>query len=390
MSRLNILVFSTLYPNQIQFRHGIFVETRIRHLKQSEQANITVIAPVPWFPCKLKWFPRYSQLVDVPYQETRHGVEIYHPRYIVIPKIGMLLTPFFLAFTLYRQIKRLTPSIDTFDVIDAHYYYPDGVSAAIVAKLFNKPLAITARGSDISQIADDYWPRKMILWASRVAKYNQAVCKALIDRMLELGINPNTTHVLRNGVDLNLFSPSADRDALKQKWQVQRPLLISVGYLIERKGHHLIVEALSALPEFELFIVGSGEMQQTLTAQVAKAGLTDRVRFISEVKQEQLAELYNCADALVLASSREGWANVLLEAMACGTPVVATRIWGTPEVVQAAEAGILCQERTSEAIASAVKELFAHYPDRQQTRRYAETFSWEETTSRILGLFKKM
>jgi glycosyltransferase involved in cell wall biosynthesis len=386
MTVINSLVVTTLYPNRIQFRHGVFVQTRIRHLKDSGQLAPKVIAPVPWFPCKSAYFPAYSRLVDIPRQEEIEGIEVYHPRYIVIPKIGMLLTPILLAYSIYRQVKDLQKQGYQFDVIDAHYYYPDGVAAAIVARLLDKPLSITARGTDINLISNFSLPRKMILWASKVAKLNLAVCEALRQRMLEIGISAPTTHVLRNGVDLQLFAP-LDRDALREKWQIRGKLLISVGYLIERKGHYLIIEAMPSLPDYQLYIVGGGEWEEKLKAQAQVLGVQDRVRFIGEVGHSQLPELYNIADALVLASDREGWANVLLEAMACGTPVVASRIWGTPEVVQSPEAGVLCEERSAQGLVAAITQLFAHYPDRTNTRQYAEKFSWDETTSGLLKLF---
>jgi glycosyltransferase involved in cell wall biosynthesis len=386
MTIINALVVTTLYPNRIQFRHGVFVETRIRHLKESGQLVPLVIAPVPWFPCKSRYFPAYSKLIDIPEHEVRDGIDIYHPRYVVIPKVGMLLTPLLLARSVYRQIKALQKQGYQFDVMDAHYYYPDGVAAAIVARLLKKPLSITARGTDINLISNFPLPRKMILWASKVASVNLAVCEALRQRMLEIGISEPTSHVLRNGVDLQLFSP-LDREALREKWQINAKLLISVGYLIERKGHHLIIEAMSALPDYQLFIVGGGEWEAKLKAQAQTLGVADRVRFIGEVGHQHLPELYNIADALVLASEREGWANVLLEAMACGTPVVASKIWGTPEVVQTPAAGILCEERSAKGLVAAITQLFAHYPDRLETRKYAEKFSWEETTNGLLRLF---
>lgn len=106
--------------------------------------------------------------------------------------------------------------------------------------------------------------------------------------------------------------------------------------------------------------------------------------------QDELRQYYGAADALVLASSREGWANVLLESMACGTPVVASNVGGTAEVVAAPEAGLLLAERTPEAVADAVRRLFSRYPDRGATRRYAEGFSWAETTAGQLRLFSRI
>jgi glycosyltransferase involved in cell wall biosynthesis len=384
-----VLVITTLYPNAIQFRHGIFVETRIKHLQQSGQVNITVIAPVPWFPFNSEHFPVYAKYAEIPRQEVRYGLNVYHPRYLVIPKIGMLLTPFFLAYSIYREIKQLLNHSHQFDLIDCHYYYPDGVAAAIVSKIFKLPLAITARGSDINLIADFFLPRKMMLWAGKVATLNNAVCEALRQRMIEIGIKPETTRVFRNGVDLDLFIP-LDRNQLRKKWQIQDKLLVSVGNLIELKGHHLIIQAMISLTDYRLFIVGAGEWEDKLKAMTVMLGLEDRIRFLGERKQEELVELYNCADALVLASSREGWANVLLEALACGTPVVVTNISGTPEVIAAPEAGVLCDERSAEGIVDGVCRLFENYPSRKETRLYAEKFSWQETTDGIVKAFTEL
>jgi glycosyltransferase involved in cell wall biosynthesis len=105
---------------------------------------------------------------------------------------------------------------------------------------------------------------------------------------------------------------------------------------------------------------------------------------------ERMAEIYSAADALILASSREGWANVLLEAMACGTPVIASRVGGTPEVVASQEAGRLLSERSSESIAATVRALLADPPPRAATRRYAEGFSWEATVRGQIRLFSEV
>jgi len=382
---MNILTITTLYPNEKQFRHGVFIETRLRHLVETGKIKAKVIAPVPWFPFKSERFKQYSVYADIPRVEQRNGLDIYHPRYLVIPKIGMLMTPFFMAISIYREIKQLQKK-QVFDLIDAHYFYPDGVAVALANKWLKIPFIISARGTDINLIPEYRLPRKMILWAANKAQASVTVCKALKDSMVEMGAEEKKIYVYRNGVDLELFR-LLDKQQCREKFQLSKKTLVSVGHLIERKGHHLVIEAMQLLPDYQLLIVGDGEEEKYLKTLVETLCLTEQVSFLGEKKQQDLTEIYNAADAMILASSREGWANVLLESMACGTPVVATDIWGTPEVVQSSDAGVLVK-RTSESIAQGVDNLFEHYPLRTNTRKYAEQFSWDSTTQGLLKLFK--
>jgi glycosyltransferase involved in cell wall biosynthesis len=163
-----------------------------------------------------------------------------------------------------------------------------------------------------------------------------------------------------------------------------------VGGPIARKANDLTIRALAELPGHDLLLAGEGPERGALEALATGLGVGDRVRFLGRVPHHDLAETYSAADALVLASSREGWANVLLEAMACGTPVVASNVWGTPEVVAAPEAGQLMPERTPAGAAGAIKALFANLPDRAATRRYAEGFDWEPTIQGQLELFDRV
>jgi glycosyltransferase involved in cell wall biosynthesis len=144
------------------------------------------------------------------------------------------------------------------------------------------------------------------------------------------------------------------------------------------------------LPGVKLLIAGRGPELKRLEALALETGVQDRVTFLGPVAQPDLKRYYNACDAMVLASSREGWANVLLESMACGTPVVASNVWGTPEVVAAPEAGVLMEDRTPEKLAKAVMALRANYPDHAATRRYAERFSWDDTTNGQLELFARL
>lgn len=384
---MKILTFSTLYPNARFPSHGIFVETRLRHLLANfNDVSTQVVAPVPWFPFPGHRFGRYGKLAQVPHTELRHDIQVLHPRYIQLPKIGMTLAPQFLAKASLSVLKNLIASGFDFDIIDAHYYYPDGVAATILGKQLGKPVIITARGTDINLIPQFSKPREMILRSARDAAASITVCEALKSEMTRLGAERSKIFPLRNGVDLQLFQPIAREKVRTQLgWTVKT--LLSVGHLIERKGHHLVINAMCDLPDFRLVVIGGGEEEGNLHRLAYTAGVHDRVDFLPSIKQTELRNYYGAADALVLASSREGWANVLLEAMACGTPVVATNIWGTPEVVKSRDAGVLVPARTADAIAAGVKSLFADYPDRGATRRYAEGFNWRETSEGQMALF---
>lgn len=386
---MKLLTFSTLYPNSAQPSHGIFVENRLRHLLASGRVQSRVIAPVPWFPFTHSSFGDYARFAQVAREEQRHGIVVKHPRYPLIPKIGMSITPWLMAKAVINEIRESKKN-DDFDIIDAHYFYPDGVAAAMLAKRLNKPLVITARGTDLNLIPQHYAPRKMILWAARQAAALITVCQALKDVLVDLGVAAERVTVLRNGVDLVQFCPPKERDVLRAKLGLTGTVLLSVGHLIERKGHDLAIRSLAELPNTRLLIAGEGPERDSLTSIVNERGLGHRVQFLGAVSQHQLRDYYGAADILILASSREGWANVLLESMACGTPVVASDVWGTPEVVAAPEAGVLMAARTPEAVAQAVTRLLHSYPDRAATRRYAERFSWDATTHGQLELFSNV
>lgn len=386
---MKILTFTTLYPNAVQPNHAVFVENRLRHLVASGKVTARVVAPVPWFPWQSVQFGRYANFARVPAHEVRHGIDVSHPRYLHIPKIGMTMAPFLLAMAMQPVIDRMIKKGDDFDLIDAHYFYPDGVAAVMLGKFFKKPVVVTARGSDISVIAQYKRQKKMILWAATHAAGTITVCQALRDALLGLGANGRRMVSLRNGVDLSLFQP-IDRSVRRKDLGLTGFTLLSVGYLAEHKGHGLIIEALPRLPDCRLLIAGAGPDREHLEALAKRLHVQDRVTFLGMVPHDQLRSYYGAVDAMVLASSREGWANVLLESMACGTPVIATNIWGTPEVVGSTDAGLLMQERSPQGIVDAVQALRAAYPAHEATRRYAEGFSWDDTTNGQIQLFERI
>jgi teichuronic acid biosynthesis glycosyltransferase TuaC len=386
---LRILTFSSLYPNRAQPHHGIFVEQRLRRLVASREVEARVVAPVPWFPVRHRWFGEYAKFAGAPSFEERHGISISHPRYLVIPKVGMTVAPALMAAAAWPTVRRIRERGFDFDLIDAHYFYPDGVAAAMIAARCGVPFVITARGTDINLIPRYLLPRQMIRWAAGRSSAMITVCQALKDELVQLGVDGERVTVLRNGVDLEVFKPM-DREDVRQRLGFTRRTLLSVGHLIPRKGHHLVISALRDLPDVDLVIVGDGPKNSELRLQAQVAQVADRVRFEGARTQAELVEYYNAADALVLASDREGMANVLLECLACGTPLIATSAWGTPEVLNAPAAGVLMSDRSPAGVVEAVRKLFAARPDRAETRRHAERFGWDHTTRGQLGIFSRL
>ena len=386
---MKLLTFSTLFPNQQQPNHGIFVETRLRKLVASGEVTSRVVAPVPWFPSTDPRFGKYALYAAVPAHEQRNGLEVIHPRYLTLPKIGMTVAPMLLAQGAKGAIGSLIDSGYDFDAIDAHYFYPDGVAAALLGRYFNKPVVITARGSDVNVFPAYRTARRMIQWSAGRAAGIITVSQSLKDRLIGLGVVPATITPLRNGVDLERFNP-LDRDEVRARLGLSGYTLISVGHLIELKGHHLIIQALAKLPDVVLLIAGNGPDRAKLEALAQRLGVAERVRFLGALPQPELQQYFNAADLMVLASSREGWANVLLESMACGTPVVASAVGGSPEVVAAPEAGLLMSHYSSDGVVEAVQRLRDRNPDRAAVRRYAEGFGWDFTTRGQIDLFQKI
>lgn len=382
---LSILTATTLFPNDAKPAHGAFVAMRLEKLVASNEVDAEVLAPVPWIPPLVR-YPHAGRLDLVPNRTTHGQMTVWHPRYLVVPKVGMTLAPRTLYHAMRRTLRRLLAEGRHFDLIDAHYFYPDGVAAVRLGQEFGIPVVVTARGTDINLIPEFPKPRKMILDAAAQADGLITVCQALKDRMVELGVPESRVKVLRNGVDLVLFHP-AGREASRRELGLRRRTIGSVGWLIERKGHHHVIAALPKLPDTDLIVVGEGPERAALEQLAIKLGVADRVRFLGMMDQSSLAQVYRGLDALVLASSREGWANVLLESMACGTPVVASAVWGTPEVVADPAAGVLMQRLDADGVAEGVQKLFSALPDRAATRAYAARFDWDATTKGQLALF---
>lgn len=383
---MRILLFSTLFPHRGEPTLGIFVENRLKNLlAQEKDISATVIAPVPWFPFKGKIFGAYGRAARAETMETRDGLTIYHPRYLVIPKIGMLLTPFFLYWSAWRCLRRLKQQGNKFDLIDAHYLYPDAVSAARLAGKAGLPFVATARGSDVTQIGTMPKPRKRIVAAVNQAAHAITVSENLRRDLISMGIAASHISTLRNGVDLVRFHET--ERALGRRDVTTKHVLLFAGWLIPRKRLDIVLEVTAKLPEVTTVIVGDGPLMAECRARTTRLGIESRVVFAGQQQPTEMPKFFSMADVLLLPSDREGWANVLLEAMACGTPVVSRAIGGAPDLIKSDVAGRVVDSDQPEVIARAVKEVLDQPPARSRVRDYAARYDWVETSSAQRKIF---
>jgi glycosyltransferase involved in cell wall biosynthesis len=397
---MRLLVFTTLFPNPGAPHHGVFVWERLRHwlarAKEpgapggGEPREAVVIAPVPWVPRALAR-GRFAAFADVPESETRDGVRVFHPRYALLPKVSMSVAPLSLARAGLGCAGDLVRAGERFDLVDAHYLYPDAVAARFVARRLRLPLVVTARGTDVNLIPRHVIPRRWMKWTLRGASAGIAVAEALRVELARLAPPGLPLVTLRNGVDLADFAPMPAAEARAQlRWRGDRRIVLSVGHLIERKGHHHLVAALPLLPhDVDVKIVGGGEWAGRLQAQAERIGAARRVELVGPLPHERLRAAYAAADALALLSSREGWPNVLLESMACGTPVVATRVGGVGEVVRDPAVGTLIDAVEPRAVAAGVNDLLERPRDRAKVRAFAELHSWTATVDGMHALFER-
>jgi glycosyltransferase involved in cell wall biosynthesis len=254
-----------------------------------------------------------------------------------------------------------------------------------MAQRLGLPLLLTARGSDVNVALDERIAGRSIRWAISRSAAVITVSAALRQALLDRGIPAEKLLVIRNGVDLEAFAP-VDREAARRQAGLAGTVLLSVGNLVPEKGHDLTLAALALLPEARLVLIGSGASESGLRAQAQSLGVADRVTWLAPMPQRELSVYYSAADVTVLASVREGMPNVLLESLACGTPAVASRIGGVPEVLTDPVAGVMLSVRSPEALASACREVIRRSTDPRAVRGFAESFGWKVPIAQQLDL----
>lgn len=391
-----LVVFTTLFPNPGQPNAGLFIRERM--FRVGKLLPLTVVAPVPWFPFQgliRKWRPHFRP--DSPRVEIQDGIEIRHPRFFSVPGLFKSLDGLFLALGSVVTLAWLKRR-GGFDLIDAHFAYPDGYAATLLGRWFGVPVTITLRGTEVP-LSRLPARRKRIVAALQRAAHIFAVSDSLRRHAVALGAPTEKIEVIGNGVDIEKFCPLPKQEARDRLGlPADAPVLVSVGALVERKGFHRVLHCLPALrrefPQLRYLIVGGaspeGDMSAELRRQVAELGLSEAVIFLGALPPQELKVPLSAADVFVLATRNEGWANVLLEAMACGLPVVTTDVGGNAEVVATPEVGTIVPFGDAPALEQALAEALRREWDRAAIIDYALTNSWDERVRRLGAAFLRL
>lgn len=391
-----LVVFSSLYPSQVRPNAGVFVRERMRRV--AAHCALVVVAPVPWFPFQgliRKFKPGYRPQPAA--HECQEGIDVYFPRFLSVPGFGRRWDGLMMALGSYPTLYRLSRNFG-FNLIDAHFAYPDGYAAGWLGRCFKLPVTITLRGTEVplSKIPSR---RARLLAALRSASRVFSVSESLKRHVVDIGAEAEKILVVGNGVDTNVFYP-LDKIAARENFQIDAdaPVLISVGGLVDRKGFHRVIEILPALlakyPRLRYLIVGGsspeGNIRERLGKQVAELGLAEQVRFLGAMPTVALKEALSAADVFVLATANEGWANVFLEAMACGLPIVTTDVGGNREVVCDRSLGQVVPFGDRDALLAALDAALERDWDRSAIMAYAANNAWDQRVATLVAEFNQL
>lgn len=397
MRRLpGIAVITAIFPSQAQPVAGLFIRERM--FRVGKYMPVVVVVPQPWFPLQslIRCFrPNYRPHNAA--MEIQDGQMVLFPRFFSFPGLFRWLDGVSMAVCLLPTLRRLRRERGI-GVIDAHFAYPAGYAGTLLGRWLRMPVAVTLRGTEAVHLHDGRL-RSRVVDAVRRADRVFSVSDALRQLLIEHGASRESIQVIGNGVDLDKFRPldqSAARETLGLP--VDAKVIVSVGGLVERKGFHRVIEVMPELlrqvPHLHYVIVGgaspAGDMSMQLRDQVRRLGLDKRVHFTGPLPPERLCVPLSAADVFVLATRYEGWANVFLEAMACGLPVVTTNVGGNAEVVASENLGILVPFGDARALVAAIRNALQVRWDREQILRYARDNTWDRRVDVLVAHFREL
>jgi len=391
---MHIVCYSHIFPNSQEPVRGPFIFLRNLHLQKL--VDVSVVAPLPFAP-PLPFVARWWKLFRVPSFEIIGGLAVHHPRYPKLPGSPLARqhrNMFSSALKTIRDIHLRKPV----DVIEAPWLYPDALVAKEVGRALNIPVVATALGSDINEYLEEPLLLAHILEVMRDVDAVACVSKALASAGAKLGVPPSKFRVIYNGVDAKQFTPQ-DKVALRKELNLplERRIVVFVGHHEYIKGMDTLklawpaVGAINGVPPL-LVMIGSGPMRRALVQELEPQG----VQFIEEQPHHLIQQWITAADALILPSYAEGVPNVLLEANACGVPIICTDVGGVPEIMAdirpdgSASNGVMVEAKCPEALARGIERVLATTFDPVAVRANALRFEWGSCAEGFHDLFEQV
>ena len=385
--RPRILSLCCLYPNPMNPGQGLFVRSRVQHLAGlAEVVMVSPVAIVQYGNAKGKRL----QSGICPARRRDGQLSVLHPRWFYLPLSGSL-TAVWLFLQLLPRLAGIRKEFP-FEIIDTHFGHPEGVAGALLSLVFKVPFTMTLRGNEPKH-SRSLLGRFCTGWSLRRASRVFTVSERLRQFAIDLGAVPQKVKVIPNGVDGTVFSPR-DRGTCRTRHGLSpdRPLIVSVGALVQRKGHHRIIRALASMSVEgvtpHLAIAGGhgpeGAYEDHLRRLVSELGLQSSVRFLGPVAPETVAEVMSAADVLCLASTNEGWPNVVHEALACGTPVVATDVGAVPYLLAGGRYGVIVPVNDQAALRDALEQSLQKKWDRPAISAWGRSRGWDQVAGEVL------
>ena len=395
---LHLLVCAPAYSKPELARGGVQVAVRAQVERLVKRGHrVTVVAPYRLYLPLPRYAAKRREIPSGPRAEREGDVRIFRPRHLHIPGLWRLLDPFAVVVGLLVAAVRSGPP----DLIHGHWLHPHGFAAAVVGRILRCPVILSAYGSDVARLASGadagYYQRMMLAavqWADRVICVSRATAEALA----AMGAQRERLLVIPTGVDLDRFSPR-DRGVcraelarvLGRSVSQDTPLLLFAGNLVPVKQVDRLLRAMAELaPDVRLAIVGEGSESDRLRAVAGELGLGDRVLFAGWRPREEIPTWLAAADLIVLPSASEGMPLIILEALASGTPVVASRVGGVPECVEDGVTGILVDPATAEGLAAGLTDALSRSWDRSALAAAAQAFGWDAVVNRIESLYRQL
>lgn len=394
MAEPSLLVVSSLFPSPARPTAGVFVRERM--FRVGKHLPITVLSPQPWFPGQglvRLLVPGYRP--PAPTHEAQDGVDVFRPRFVALPGVGRWLDGLSMAVCSYLTVRKLAAE-RKLQLIDAHFAHPDGEAGVCLGRWLGLPVTVTLRGTEVPHSRDVRLRKRIVRTLRRVDRVF-AVSNSLRQLALSLGAPADKIEVVSNGIDVTRFQAE---DKAEARHRLGLPddarVVISVGALVERKGMHRVIECLPDLiekyPNLHYLVAGGpspeGDIGERLKSVAVSLGVVDRVHFLGPVPPAELRWPLSAADVFVLATSNEGWANVFLEAMACGLPVVTTDVGGNREVVCRPDLGIIVPLGDRDELVSALGAALVGKWNRDGIRAYAHENQWDERVAQLVRAFR--